>query len=87
MYYQFHPGIKHVCALYFTKFIMSLQKCFNNIIIILVQSNGFDTANTFRGFTKTKIECILKKSNINIFKNFVTNLKDFQTDIKEIKNE
>ena len=37
------------------------------------------------GITKTKMECFLGKNDVNIFKNFVTNFKDLQNYLKEMK--
>ena len=39
------------------------------------------------GITKTKMECFLGKNDVNIFKNFVTNFKDLQNDLKEMKKK
>ena len=43
--------------------------------------------DTVRGITKTKMECFLGKNDVNIFKNFVTNFKDLQNDLKEMKKK
>ena len=43
VYSEFNRSI--ACVLCFTKAVESIKKCFNYVIIILIQNAGFDTAN------------------------------------------
>ena len=52
--YAFHRSIKNASVLCFTMNVESIKKCFNYVIIILIQNAAFDTENA----CKENVTCV-----------------------------